>query len=137
MPFVVLAIQVAAPAKWARTLSDRTRVPRVPGQPLNWIVAVPDLMPALLTRWRDDPGGTYRSWFLWEERVKNFRSIRRGIQQVVAEIQAGTFGVAYRGFFLETAVHCIAEQRQPPHHRNGSEVEVSCTSGSLGSSTIT
>lgn len=71
-----------------------------------------DPMPALLRRWRDDPGGTYRTWFLWEERVKNFRSIRRGIQQVVADIKAGTFGVAYRGSSLETVVHSIAEQRQ-------------------------
>ncbi|TDH62184.1 type II restriction endonuclease [Dankookia rubra] len=69
-------------------------------------------MAALLNKWRDDPGGTYRTWFLWEERVKNFRSIRRGIQQVVAEIKAGTFGVAYRGSSLETVVHSIAEQRQ-------------------------
>lgn len=78
----------------------------------TWTAAVTDLLPALLTRWRDDPGGTYRSWFLWEERVKNFRSIRRGIQQVVAEIEAGTFGNAYRGSSLETVVHSIAEQRQ-------------------------
>lgn len=66
----------------------------------------------LITRWRSDPGATYRSWFLWEERLKNFRSIRRGISQVVAEIDAGTFGVAYRGSSLETVVHSIAEQRQ-------------------------
>ena len=33
----------------------------------------------LIERWRTDPGGTYRTWFLWEERLKNFRSIRRGI----------------------------------------------------------
>ena len=72
----------------------------------------PDLMAPLLARWRDDPGATYRSWFLWEERVKNFRSIRRGIQQVVVDIQAGTFGVAYRGSSLETVVHSVAEQRQ-------------------------
>ncbi|RAI56104.1 type II restriction endonuclease [Roseicella frigidaeris] len=69
-------------------------------------------MTALLHRWRNDPGATYRTWFLWEERVKNFRSIRRGIQQVVADIKAGTFGVAYRGSSLETVVHSIAEQRQ-------------------------
>lgn len=31
---------------------------------------------ALIARWKEDPGGTYRSWFLWDERVKNFRSIR-------------------------------------------------------------
>lgn len=71
-----------------------------------------DAMLALLERWRGDPNGTYRSWFLWEERVKNFRSIRRGIQQVVAEIDAGTFGNAYRGSPLEIVVHSIAEQRQ-------------------------
>ncbi|NOG73598.1 type II restriction endonuclease [Roseicella sp. DB1501] len=69
-------------------------------------------MTSLLLRWRDDPGGTYRTWFLWDERVKNFRSIRRGIQQVVAEIRAGTFGVTYRNSSLETVVHSVAEQRQ-------------------------
>ena len=36
----------------------------------------------------------YRTWFLWEERLKNFRSIRRGIGQVVREIEAGSFGTA-------------------------------------------
>lgn len=66
----------------------------------------------LIHRWRDDPSGTYRSWFLWEERIKNFRSIRRGIQQVVVEIGAGSFGNAYRGSSLETVVGSIAEQRQ-------------------------
>lgn len=66
----------------------------------------------LIGRWQDDPGGTYRTWFLWEERIKNFRSIRRGIAEVVAEIEAGTFGNAYRGSALETVVHSVAEQRQ-------------------------
>jgi type II restriction enzyme len=66
----------------------------------------------LIMRWRDDPGATYRSWFLWDERLKNFRSIRRGIAQVVSEIEEGSFGVAYRGSSLETIVHSIAEQRQ-------------------------
>lgn len=66
----------------------------------------------LIERWRADADATYQSWFLWDERIKNFRSIRRGIQQVVAEIDAGTFGVAYRGSSLETVVHSIAEQRQ-------------------------
>lgn len=66
----------------------------------------------LIECWRGDPVATYQSWFLWDERIKNFRSIRRGIQQVVAEIDAGTFGVTYRGSSLETVVHSIAEQRQ-------------------------
>jgi type II restriction enzyme len=66
----------------------------------------------LIERWRADPGGTYRSWFLWGERLKNFRSIRRGIAAVVAQIQADTFGNAYKGSPLETVVGSIAEQRQ-------------------------
>lgn len=70
------------------------------------------LVRRLIGRWRDDPGATYRSWFLWDERLKNFRSIRRGITQVVGEIERGTFGVAYRGSSLETVVHSVAEQRQ-------------------------
>lgn len=71
-----------------------------------------DLTRHLIARWREDPGATYRSWFLWEERIKNFRSSRRGLAQVVAEIDAGRFGVAYRGSSLETIVHSVAEQRQ-------------------------
>jgi type II restriction enzyme len=66
----------------------------------------------LVTRWRDDPGGTYRTWFLWEQRLRNFRAIRRGIEQVVVEIEAGTFGNVYKGSSLEIAVGAIAEQRQ-------------------------
>ena len=66
----------------------------------------------LIERWRSDPSATYQTWFLWEERLKNFRSIRRGIAHVVAEIEAGTFGVAYRGSSLETVVKSVAEQRQ-------------------------
>lgn len=66
----------------------------------------------LIGRWRDDPGATYRTWFLWEERLKNFRSIRRGIAEVVEEIEKGTFGNVYKGSSLETAVKSIAEQRQ-------------------------
>lgn len=72
----------------------------------------PDTLRPLIERWRDDPDATYRTWFLWEERLKNFRSIRRGIGQVVAEIEVGTFGNVYKGSSLETVVGSIAEQRQ-------------------------
>ncbi len=71
-----------------------------------------DELKLLIERWRADQSGTYRTWFLWEERLKNFRSIRRGLQAVVAEIRANTFGTAYRGSSLETVVGSIAEQRQ-------------------------
>ena len=71
-----------------------------------------DALRALIARWREDVGGTYRAWFLWEERIKNFRSIRRGLAEVVREIEAGTFGNVYKGSSLETVVGSIAEQRQ-------------------------
>ncbi|HEU0030045.1 MAG TPA: type II restriction endonuclease [Kofleriaceae bacterium] len=71
-----------------------------------------DALDTLIARWKTDPGSTYRSWFLWEERLKNFRSIRRGIREVIDEIDAGTFGVVYKGSSLETVVGSIAEQKQ-------------------------
>lgn len=73
---------------------------------------MPDRLRAVIEQWRNDPSATYQTWFLWDERLKNFRSIRRGINQVVEEIAAGEFGVTYRGSSLETIVHSIAEQRQ-------------------------
>lgn len=66
----------------------------------------------LLSFWREDPGGTYRTWFLWKDRLRNFGAIRRGLAEVVREIQAGTFGNLYRGSALEPVVKSIAEQRQ-------------------------
>ena len=71
-----------------------------------------DHLALLIDRWKADPHGTYNTWFLWEERLKNFRSIRRGLAQVVRDIEAGTFGNAYRGSSLETVVGSVAEQRQ-------------------------
>lgn len=71
-----------------------------------------DLVRRLVARWKEDPGSTYFTWFLWEQRLKNFRSIRRGISQVAREIADRRFGNAYRGSSLETIVSSIAEQRQ-------------------------
>ncbi|MBN9424080.1 MAG: type II restriction endonuclease [Candidatus Accumulibacter sp. 66-26] len=71
-----------------------------------------DPIDRLILRWKEDPHSTYSTWFLWTERLKNFRSIRRGIAQVVKDIEAGSFGNAYRGSSLETVVGSIAEQRQ-------------------------
>jgi type II restriction enzyme len=71
-----------------------------------------DALRTLVARWKTDPTGTYRSWFLWDDRLKNFRSIRRGLAAVVHEINVGTFGNVYRGSSLEVVVGSIAEQRQ-------------------------
>ena len=72
----------------------------------------PEAVRELIERWREDDGGTYRRWFLWEDRLKNFRSIRTGIQLVATEVEAGTFGNVYKGSSLEAVVGSIAEQRQ-------------------------
>ena len=66
----------------------------------------------LIDKWKQDPAGSYQSWFLWDERLKNFRSIRRGLLEVVGQIERGEFGNQYRGSSLETVVSSIAEQRQ-------------------------
>lgn len=71
-----------------------------------------DTFRTLIEHWREDPNATYKSWFLWEKRLKNFRSILRGLQQIVTEMKAGTFGNLYKGSSLEAVVKSIAEQRQ-------------------------
>ena len=66
----------------------------------------------LIERWKGDLAGSFQSWFLWDERLKNFRSIRRGLLEVVGQIERGEFGNQYRGSSLETVVSSITEQRQ-------------------------
>ena len=68
-----------------------------------------DTLAKLIEHWKADAHSTYNTWLLWEERQKNLRSVRRGIGQVVRDIEAGTFGNAYRGSSLETVVGSIAE----------------------------
>ena len=72
----------------------------------------PDAARTLIARWREDADGTYQSWFLWDQRLRNFRTIRRGIGTVVEEIAGASFGNVYKGSSLETIVRAVAEQRQ-------------------------
>jgi type II restriction enzyme len=71
-----------------------------------------DTVAVLIDHWKRDPHSTYNTWLLWSERLKNFRSIRRGAAELVREIDAGSFGNAYRGSALETVVGSVAEQRR-------------------------
>ena len=55
----------------------------------------------------------YQTWFINnEERLKAFRSIRRGVQQIVADIKQGKFPNDFRGSSLEFVLNCITEQKQ-------------------------
>jgi type II restriction enzyme len=66
----------------------------------------------LVERYHSDPESVYATWFLQEERLKAFRTIRSGIQLLVQDLASGTFANDYRGSTLETVVEAIAEQKQ-------------------------
>lgn len=74
-------------------------------------VQSPDLQ-ALIQRYRSDPESVYHTWFLGEERLKAFRTIRRGIQVVAEDIFKGSFPPDYRGSSLEVVMTAITEQKQ-------------------------
>ncbi|HJU84060.1 MAG TPA: hypothetical protein VJ600_07595, partial [Holophagaceae bacterium] len=66
----------------------------------------------LVLRYCSDPESVYRTWFLGEDRLKAFRTIRRGIQSVVDDIAAGTFSRDFKGSSLEVVMTAITEQKQ-------------------------
>ncbi len=68
---------------------------------------------ALTDRYRRDPESVYHTWFLQDgNRLKAFRSIRRGVEEVVRTVRAGTFGNDYKGSPLETVLESVTEQKQ-------------------------
>lgn len=67
----------------------------------------------VITRYKQDPASVYNSWFIGgENRLKAFRSIRRGVLQVVDDIQANKFGNDFKGSSLEVVLTAITEQKQ-------------------------
>ena len=67
----------------------------------------------LIGRYKADPGSVYNTWFINnEDRLKAFRSIRRGVGQVADDIRSGRFGNDFKGTSLESVLACITEQKQ-------------------------
>lgn len=67
----------------------------------------------LVQRYKADPESVYNTWFVDNKtRMKAFRSIRRGVNEVVSAIKAGTFGNDFKGSPLEFVLTCITEQKQ-------------------------
>ncbi|WP_347710816.1 hypothetical protein [Geotalea sp. SG265] len=67
----------------------------------------------LVQRYKSDPESVYNTWFIDNEtRMKAFRSIRRGVTEVIEAIKAGTFGNDFKGSPLEFVLTCITEQKQ-------------------------
>jgi tetratricopeptide (TPR) repeat protein len=60
-----------------------------------------------------DPESVYNTWFIQSpERLKAFRSIRRGAVEVVKAVREGTFGNDFKGSPLEMVLAYITEQKQ-------------------------
>ena len=70
-------------------------------------------LPELISRYTLDPESVYNTWFVVDgERTKAFRSIRRGVRDVVDAITAGSFGNDFKGSPLELVLTAITEQKQ-------------------------
>jgi len=82
-------------------------MPAIMPNPLN-----PSLVDAI-GRYKVNPESVYNTWFVGgEARMKAFRAIRRGVQETVSAIVAGTFGNDFRGSPLEVVLGAITEQKQ-------------------------
>lgn len=68
---------------------------------------------SIIKQYKDDKESVYNTWFVNnEERLKAFRSIRRGVLQVTDDIKQKRFGNDFKGSSLEFILTCIAEQKQ-------------------------
>lgn len=67
----------------------------------------------LISQYKADNQSVYNTWFINnEERLKAFRSIRRGVMQVVDDIKAKRFPNDFKGSSLEFVLTSITEQKQ-------------------------
>ncbi len=67
----------------------------------------------IIQQYKSDPQSVYNTWFINnEDRLKAFRSIRRGVMQVVEDIKGKKFPNDFKGSSLEFVLTCITEQKQ-------------------------
>ncbi|GAA0564363.1 hypothetical protein [Chitinophaga japonensis] len=67
----------------------------------------------IIRQYKADKESVYNTWFINnEERLKAFRSIRRGVMQVVEDIKYKRFPNDFKGSSLEFVLTCITEQKQ-------------------------
>ncbi len=60
-----------------------------------------------------DPESVYNTWFVSsDERIKAFRSIRRGVATIIDDIKQHRFPNDFKGSSLEFVLACISEQKQ-------------------------
>lgn len=69
--------------------------------------------PSLIHQYKSDKESVYNTWFINnEDRLKAFRSIRRGVMQVIDDIKCKRFPNDFKGSSLEFVLTCITEQKQ-------------------------
>lgn len=67
----------------------------------------------LIETYKSDDESVFNTWFINnDERLKAFRSIRRGVEQVVRDIKTNSFPNDFRDSSLEFVLNCITEQKQ-------------------------
>lgn len=72
-----------------------------------------DNLQTLIQKYKVDNESVYNTWFSNnEERLKAFRTIRRGVQQVITDIKEHRFPNDFKGSSLEFVLNCITEQKQ-------------------------
>jgi len=68
---------------------------------------------SIIKQYKDDKESVYNTWFVNnEDRLKAFRSIKRGVLQVIEDIKQKKFGNDFKGSSLEFVLTCITEQKQ-------------------------
>jgi type II restriction enzyme len=71
------------------------------------------ILQPLIDTYKSDDESVFNTWFINnDERLKAFRSIRRGVEQVVEDIKANRFPNDFRDSSLEFVLNCITEQKQ-------------------------
>ena len=67
----------------------------------------------IIRQYKEDKQSVYNTWFINNvERLKAFRSIRRGVMQVIEDIKTRKFPSDFKGSSLEFVLTCITEQKQ-------------------------
>lgn len=67
----------------------------------------------IIQQYKTDKESVYNTWFINnEERLKAFRSIRRGVLQVIDDIKCKKFPNDFKGSSLEFVLSVITEQKQ-------------------------
>ncbi len=68
---------------------------------------------AIIQGYKDDSESVYNTWFINNEvRLKAFRAIRRGVEQVIMDIKDRVFPMDFKGSSLEVVLTAITEQKQ-------------------------